>query len=41
LVGEIQEKCHTEIFDTYEHLYKTLTGITIEWNEESGEWEDT
>ena len=26
LVGEIQEKCHTEIFDTYEDLYETLLG---------------
>ena len=26
LVGEIQEKCHTEVFDTYEDLYETLMG---------------
>ena len=26
LVGEIQEKCHTEIFDTYEDLYEALLG---------------
>lgn len=38
LVGEIQEKCHTEVFDTYEELYKMLTGITIVKDEEIDEY---
>lgn len=38
ITEEIQEKCHTEVFDTYEELYKMLTGITIVKDEEIDEY---